>query len=363
MKMTISLPSGGSRLSELIIGPGTLDELPREILTRLGRRKAFWVWDANVRELWGERLPALQLGGAEHSEPILFAASEANKRLSSVEELARRLVEAGADRNSVLVAVGGGVTGDVVGFLASVYMRGIPCHQVPTTLLAQVDSSVGGKTGVDLPEGKNLLGSFHQPEAVWMDPRFLETLPAFELRQGMAEVVKTAMIGDARLWDYLEGHHEAIRRRDPEAVSRIVTACCAFKASVVEADEKEGGYRRILNFGHTIGHALERLSGYRVRHGDAVAVGMAASAELSRRLGRLPDDAAARLIKLCEAWDLPTRVPSGYDPGTIVAALRSDKKRMGDVLHFILPVRIGEAIDYEDLDETLLRRTLTDLSA
>jgi 3-dehydroquinate synthase len=361
MKMTISLPAGGPRLSELVIGPGALDELPRDLSTRLGRRRAYWIWDATVRNLWGERLPALGGGVREHPEPIVFAGSEANKRLSSVEELARKLVEAGADRDSVLVAVGGGVTGDVVGFLASIYMRGIPVFQVPTTLLAQVDSSVGGKTGVDLPEGKNLLGSFHQPAVVWMDPRFLETLPAVELRQGMAEVIKTAMIGDAQLWEYLEEHHESILRRNPEAVSLIVTACCTFKAKVVEADEKEGGYRRILNFGHTIGHALERLSDYRMHHGDAVSVGMAAAAELSRRMGRLPAEAASRLEKLCRAWDLPVRVPPGSEPDAIVAALRSDKKRVGDVLHFILPVRIGEAIDCEDIDEQLLKRTLTDL--
>lgn len=361
MQMTISLPAGGPRLSELVIGPGALDELPRELSARLGRRRAFWIWDARVLSLWGDRLSALGGIGTKPSEPIPFAASEANKRLSSVEELARRLVEAGADRDSALVAVGGGVTGDVVGFLASIYMRGIPFFQVPTTLLAQVDSSVGGKTGVDLPEGKNLVGSFHQPEVVWMDPRFLETLPAVELRQGMAEVVKTAMIGDAGLWEYLEAHHEAIRRRDPEAVSRIVTACCTFKAKVVEADEKEGGYRRILNFGHTVGHALERLSDYRMHHGDAVSVGMAAAAELSRRMGRLPAEAASKLEKLCAAWELPVRMPRGCRPDAIVAALRSDKKRVGDVLHFILPVRIGEAIDCEDIDESLLKQTLTDL--
>ena len=254
------------------------------------------------------------------------------------------------------MAVGGGVTGDVVGFLASIFLRGIPHIQVPTTLLAQVDSSIGGKTGVDLEQGKNLLGAFHQPEAIWMDLQFLETLPPEEFRQGMAEVIKTAMLGDEKLWGYLEDHTAELKRRDRDALYQIVTACCRLKAGVVQLDEKETGHRRILNLGHTVGHALERLSSYQFRHGDAVAVGLVAATKLAVSLGKLGEGNLARLEKLCRAWDLPVRIPRGFPPEAVVGAMQTDKKHIRGRLHFILPVRIGEVVDYQELRRGTDRR-------
>ncbi len=196
----------------------------------LGGRSAYWIWDEEVWALWGRK--ALDMGWPvnRNGRVILFTASEPNKRLGSVEFLARRLINAGANLDSAIIAVGGGVTGDVAGFLASIYMRGIPCFQVPTTLLAQVDSSIGGKTGVDLPEGKNLVGTFHQPKQVYIDPRFVTTLPDEELRQGMSEVIKSAMIGDEVLWKFVENSSDAIKKRDPEALLRIISASCLLKS-------------------------------------------------------------------------------------------------------------------------------------
>lgn len=345
----------------MTVGYGAGAKLPESLSCLLGGRIDYWIWDERVWELWHERLEGFGWPGATCGRVVLFAASEANKRLSALEDLAGKLVRAGADRGSVLVAVGGGVTGDVAGFLASIYMRGIPHFQVPTTLLAQVDSSIGGKTGVDLPEGKNLLGTFHQPDAIWMDPRFLETLPAEEFRQGMAEIIKTAMIGDAPLWEYLEEHKEALARRDRESLERVIGACCRLKARVVEADEREGGARRVLNLGHTVGHALEKISDYRVRHGDGVAAGMVAAARWAVLLGRLPQDVLDRLERLCTAWNLPCRIPGEFPVESIFEAIRADKKRIRDTLHFILPTAIGEVADCPDLDPAGLKQVLREM--
>lgn len=358
MKQTLSLPGTPPRVSEVFIDADLMRSLPRDLAPYLGERTAYWIWDEHVWRLWQERVVSWGWPDLESRRVILFAASESNKRLSAVEELAQRLIRLDADRQSALVAVGGGVTGDVVGFLASIYMRGIPHFQVPTTLLAQVDSSIGGKTGVDLPEGKNLLGSFYQARAIWMDPHVLTTLSADAFRQGMAEVIKSAMIGDEVLWKYLESHSSALQQRQSEALMRVVAACCLLKARVVEADEKESGLRRVLNLGHTVGHALERVSNYRIPHGDAVALGMVAATKLAVRLGRVEEEVLIRLEQLCKIWQLPVRLSRSYPPAALITALRTDKKWLGDTLHFILPVGIGEVIDYDGLKMSQLEETL-----
>jgi len=245
-----------------------------------------------------------------------------------------------------------------VGFLAAILLRGIPHIQVPTTLLAQVDSSVGGKTGVDLEQGKNLLGAFHQPQLIWMNLQFLETLPPEEFRQGMAEVIKTAMLGDANLWRYLEAHPGELRHREREALCQVVSACCRLKAEVVQLDEKEAGHRRILNLGHTVGHALERLSNYQIRHGDAVAIGLVAAANLAVSLGNLTEESLTRLETLCRTWELPVRIPPGFSPAALLRAMQTDKKHIRGRLHFILPVQIGRVMDYEGLRPEQLEAVL-----
>lgn len=363
MKLVIDLPGTPPHSSLVFLGESQAEEFFAALASHLENRSAYWVWDEKVLALWEERSPALPFAATEMDRVIRFPASEENKRLSAVEELAVRLLELGADRGSILIAVGGGVTGDVVGFLASIFLRGIPHIQVPTTLLAQVDSSIGGKTGVDLEQGKNLLGAFHQPQLIWMNPKFLETLPPEEFRQGMAEVIKTAMIGDEALWDFLETHTEALKHRDREALYRIVSSCCRLKARVVQLDERETGHRRILNLGHTVGHALERLSRYQIRHGDAVAMGLVAAAKLAVALGKLEAGALARLEELCQAWALPVRIPEGFSPEAVLAAMQTDKKHIRGKLHFILPERIGKVMEYQELSRGQLRATISSLQA
>jgi len=363
MELTLELPGSPPRSSRVRIGEDILENLPESLSSRWEGSRIFWIWDRAVHALWHPRLREMGWRPSSEDEWILFPASESNKRLSQLEELARRLVRAGADRRSVLVAVGGGVTGDVVGFLASVYMRGIPHCQVPTTLLAQVDSSIGGKTGVDLPEGKNLLGTFHQAHSIWMDIRFLETLPPEEFRQGMAEVIKTAMIGDPSLWEYLESHSEDVRSRRSESLLRVVSSCCRLKARVVEADERESGYRMVLNLGHTVGHALEKTTGYAFRHGDAVAVGMAAAARISLNRGELSMKNLQRLESLCRFWGLPTTLPGGSPPDEILAALSAAKKRFLGVNHFVLPRAMGEVTVRSDIALEEVRDVLRAMSS
>ena len=251
----------------------------------------------------------------------------------------------------------------MAGFIASIYMRGIPYFQVPTTLLAQVDSSIGGKTGVDLPEGKNLLGTFQQPKQVYIDPRFLTTLPDEELRQGMAEVIKSAMIGDEVLWKFVENNSEAVWKRDPDALLRIISASCLLKSRIVQADEKESGHRRVLNLGHTVGHALEKLSGFKLRHGDCVATGMVAAATLARQLGKMHAEDLERLKSICEIWGMPVRIPASIESGSIIDAIQTDKKRIGEKLYFIIPVRIGKVIQFTDMDKGELDKALKSLGA
>jgi 3-dehydroquinate synthase len=363
MKIDIAVAGIPARTSEILIGEDVMERIASGLEAALGGRSAYWIWDETVWPLWARK--ALDLGWPTQRDPrlIMFAASEPNKRLASVEFLARRLVNGGANRDSALIAVGGGVTGDVTGFVASVYMRGIPYFQVPTSLLAQVDSSIGGKTGVDLPEGKNLLGTFQQAKQTYIDSRFLSTLPDVELRQGMAEVIKSALIGDEVLWKFVENSSDAIKKREPEALLRIISASCLLKSRIVQVDERESGRRRVLNLGHTVGHALEKLTGFRLRHGDCVAVGMLAAANLSRRLGKMRDGDLERLEEICKMWGMPLRIPASIESQAIVDTIRSDKKRIGDKLHFIMPVRIGKVIEVTDIDSGEFTAILKSLGA
>ncbi len=363
MKIDIALSGTPPIKSEIFIDEYLMERIAGNLNTALRGRSAYWIWDETVWSLWGRKAVELGWPTQTNGQVILFTASEPAKRLTSVDFLARRLVNAGANRDSAIVAVGGGVTGDVAAFLASIYMRGIPCFQVPTTLLAQVDSSIGGKTGVDLPEGKNLIGTFHQPKQVYIDPRFLTTLPDEEFRQGMAEVIKAAMIGDEVLWKFVENSSDSIKKRDTESLLRIISASCLLKSRVVQTDEKESGHRRVLNLGHTVGHAVEKLTGFRLRHGDCVAAGMVAAATLSLRMGKMEARDLDRLVSICETWELPVRIPSSIEAQAIVDAIQTDKKRIGEKLHFILPVRIGKVTENTDIDYEQLGRVLRSLGA
>jgi 3-dehydroquinate synthase len=279
---------------------------------------------------------------------LFLEPGEKHKTLASVEKLLRQMAEAGGDRGSLLIAFGGGIVGDVGGFLAAIYMRGIPCIQVPTTFLAQVDSSVGGKTGVNLPEGKNLVGSFHHPLAVFADIGVLGTLPDRELRAGLMESVKAGIIRDRSLVRFMEEHVDEVLGRDAKALEKVIASSIRMKAAVVNKDERETGLRMILNLGHTVGHALEAATEYKAMlHGEAVGWGMVASLWLARKRGTISTHQFERLESLIHLYGpLP---PLKLRATKIVAATGSDKKNVGGVRRFVLPVGIGDAGVVEDV--------------
>jgi 3-dehydroquinate synthase len=284
----------------------------------------------------------------------LMDDGEAAKNLTTVEKVARSLVKAAADRQSLLVAVGGGVTGDVAGFVAATYLRGVALVQIPTTVVAQVDSSIGGKTGVNLPEGKNLVGAFYPPRLVLVDPEALKTLPEREFRGGLAEVIKYGVIADANLFAFLEENMEAILKRDAAALAHIIRRSIEIKAQVVSRDEKESGLRETLNFGHTFGHALESATQYkRFQHGEAVAWGMMCAALLGHETIDTPPDAVSRIVALTRRMGPLPEWPK-IQSQRLLEFMRSDKKTRAGKLRFVLASRIGRAGSYDRIPEKVV---------
>jgi len=286
------------------------------------------------------------ISAAREPQLHLFDDAEAAKNLRTVEEIARKLLRAGADRKALLIAVGGGVVGDVAGFVAASYLRGVPLVQVPTTVVAQVDSAVGGKTGVNLPEGKNLVGAFYPPRLVLVDPDVLSTLPEREFRGGLAEVIKYGVIADSKLFRFLEENIARILKRDARALQHVIRRSIEIKATVVSRDEKESGLREILNFGHTFGHALESATHYRrFQHGEAVALGMMCAALLGHEVLQTPADQVSRMVALIRRiGPFPTwpRIPADR----LLKAMGSDKKAKAGKLRFVLAPRLGCASSY-----------------
>jgi len=313
-------------------------------------RHLFVTTVAPVRRKWAKTLMASLAGAGFPARLLEMADGEGHKRLATVETLAEKLVGLGADRDAVLLAFGGGVTGDAVGLLASLFMRGVELVQVPTTVLAQVDSSIGGKTGVNLKAGKNLLGTYHEPCMVLIDPAVLATLPEREYRAGLYEALKCGVIGNPGLFREFEENRDRILRRDPATLERLIAESVRLKAAVVAADERENGLRRVLNFGHTIGHALEAETGYRtLLHGEAVGWGMVAAAQIAAAVGKL-DQTSARRIG--EATLALARLPRlEVRSRSVVRRLRSDKKTRNGRVHFVLPTEIGKAEVVDDVPE------------
>ncbi|KVE30381.1 3-dehydroquinate synthase [Burkholderia singularis] len=302
------------------------------------------VTNTTVDPLYGDTLRAALAPLGKRVSSVVLPDGEAYKNWETLNLIFDGLLSERADRKTTLIALGGGVIGDMTGFAAACYMRGVPFIQVPTTLLAQVDSSVGGKTGINHPLGKNMIGAFYQPQAVISDIGALGSLPARELAAGIAEVIKTGAIADAAFFDWIEANIAALNRRDPQALAHAVKRSCEIKASVVAADEREGGLRAILNFGHTFGHAIEAGLGYgEWLHGEAVGCGMVMAADLSVRAGHLDDASRARLARLVEAAHLPTRAPDLGDD-RYVELMRVDKKAEAGAIKFVLLKRLGEAI-------------------
>lgn len=287
-------------------------------------------------------------------------AGEASKCPARLADLYDALYDIAADRKTAVVAVGGGVIGDLAGFAAATYNRGLPLVMVPTTLLSMVDSSVGGKTGINHPKGKNLIGAFHQPAGVWIDLGALDTLPEREFLSGLAEVVKYGVILDAPFFEHLEASAAAVRAREPAALAGVVSRCCRLKADVVERDEYETtGLRAVLNYGHTFAHAFETLSGYgALLHGEAVSIGMTCAAHLAQKRNLIGADLVTRQTTLLHALGLPTAVPTAWPADELIAVMRRDKKAVSGRLRFILPTRLGEVKLFDDVPEPLVRDVL-----
>ena len=326
------------RSYEAIVERGSLSRIAEFLLDRAG--KIFVVTTADVWELHGAKVRQA-LAGRAH-QVLFFPGGEPRKKMAEVEALAEQMMAGGGDRSSVVVAFGGGIVTDVAGFLAAVFMRGIPVIQIPTTLLAQVDAAVGGKTGVNLVSGKNLVGSFHQPLVVLIDPDVLKTLPEREYRAGLYEIIKCGVIRDAELFRVLADGADRVFAQEPETVDRIIADAVRIKAEVVTADEREGDLRRILNFGHTVGHALEADTQYqRFLHGEAVAFGMHAATTLAEHVVQLAPSEAVRIHSVIRSYG-PIPTLSGISASSLFARLAADKKTVQGKVHFVLPVRIGE---------------------
>ena len=323
---------------------GGLARLGEVVAERLTGRRVGMIADDRVLGLYREgRWGPVTWQG----DTIAFPAGERSKTRETWARLTDTLVERGYGRDSGLVALGGGVAGDLAGFVAATYMRGVPYVQVPTTLLAMLDASVGGKTGVDTSQGKNLIGAFHPPVAVVSDPAVLATLPEREYRGGMAEAVKHGLIADRDYFRWMEQEVDALLRRDPAALERLVHRSVEIKAAVVSGDERETGRRAILNAGHTVAHALERVTEYALPHGEAVALGLVAECRLARRLGLAAPAVEERVVALLDRLGLPTRLPPDLDPGAVLDAMGTDKKNRSARIRFALPCAVGEMMEGE----------------
>src|SRR5271167_3054520 len=344
----ISVPvSTPSRSYEVMIGSGLLARAGERLAKLLENRRAFVVTAAPVRRRWAKVL-LKSLSSAKIEASVLeMPDGERAKRLTTLEKLAEKLVKEGADR-------------DITGFLASIYMRGVDVIQVPTTVLAQVDASIGGKTAVNLISGKNLLGTFHQPRVVLIDPTVLETLPSREYHAGLYESLKCGVIGDAGLFKLFEDRRGAILDRDPVVVEKVIADSVRLKASVVSADEREGGLRQVLNFGHTIGHALEAETRYtQLLHGEAVAWGMIAATHIALSTGKLDSVTAERITNSVLGFGRLPRME--FQTASILKRLRSDKKTRRGVVHFILPREIGKVEITTDVPEAVVRSAVDEI--
>jgi 3-dehydroquinate synthase len=345
------------RAYDAIVERGAIARLPDVLPARAG--KVFVVTTADVWEFHGAKVQEV-LRSRPH-DVLFFPGGEPRKRLQEVEALAEQMMTGGGDRSSIVIAFGGGITNDLAGFLAAIFMRGVPVIQIPTTLLAQVDAAVGGKTGVNLVSGKNLIGSFHQPLAVLIDPDVLRTLPDREYRAGLYEIIKAGVIRDAELFHFLEQHAERVLVRDADTLEHIIAAAVRIKAEVVTADEREGDLRRILNFGHTIGHALEAETSYkRFLHGEAVAFGMHAATTLAERTGTLAAQHAATIHAVVRRYG-PIPALDGISAGNLVARLGSDKKTVQGKVHFVLPTRIGDVTIISGIDPSVIQAAIEDV--
>jgi len=357
----ISIPvATPSRSYEVLIGTGLLARAGQCLGKILETRRAFVVTVPPVRRRWARILTKSLADSGIETLVLEMPDGERSKRLTTLESLAEKLVKHGADRGTTLIALGGGVVCDVTGFMASIYMRGVDVIHVPTTVLAQVDAAIGGKTGVNLVSGKNLLGTFHQPRTVLIDPAVLESLPSREYRAGLYESLKCGIIGDPGLFRLFEDRRREILDRDPVVVEKVIADSVRLKASVVSADEREGGLRQVLNLGHTIGHALEAETRYtHLLHGEAVAWGMIAATHIALSTGKLDSVTAGRITNSVLGFGRLPRMK--FQTASILKRLRSDKKTRHGVVHFIVPREIGKVEITSDVPEPIVRSAVDEI--
>ncbi|MCS6977240.1 MAG: 3-dehydroquinate synthase [Gemmatales bacterium] len=353
----------GERSYPIRVGSGSGEALAEFVRQCSRSSRAFIVTDDHVAVHARHIADALTAGGLD-SKSYCLPPGESQKTLDNAARLYDFLAEHQADRRSLIVAVGGGVIGDLAGFVAATFARGLPLFMVPTSLLAMVDSSVGGKTGVNHPKAKNLIGAFHQPCGVWIDTDLLATLPEREYRSGLAEVVKYGVILDAELFAYLERNVEPMLARQPDVLRHVIARCCRLKADIVEQDERETtGLRAVLNYGHTFAHAFETVGGYGAwLHGEAVSAGMVCAATLAERLGLVSSDVGQRQERLLRRFGLPVR-PQPWPVEDLLRVMHSDKKAVAGRLRFVLPRRIGHVELIENVSEAAVRGILHSLMA
>lgn len=356
----VRVPPGPAADYEVRVGAGVWAELPALLRERCPAHRYALIADDRVAALYGERILGLLGGAGLRADLLAFPAGEASKSRERWGALSDAMLAAGLGRDAAVLALGGGVAGDLAGFVAATYMRGLPVVQLPTSLLAMIDSSVGGKTGIDTPAGKNLLGAFHPPRLVLADVDALRTLPAAELRAGLAEAIKHGAIADAAYLERIEASLDAVLAAEPAATVPLIGRSVEIKADVVARDEREAGPRKTLNFGHTLGHAVEAASQFRLLHGEAVAIGMVAEARLGERIGVSAGGTARRLQGVLRRAGLPVEIPPDLDRNRILTLTRADKKARGGAVEYALVRRIGKAGWGDRIDEETVRASLED---
>ena len=349
----IPLPGTAGATYDIVVGRGVLAELPRLLRERCPAHRYALITDSRVGTLYGERMATLLADAALRADTFTFPAGEWNKVRETWADLCDRLVEAGIGRDGAVVALGGGVAGDLGGFVAATLHRGIPYVQVPTTVLAMIDASIGGKTGIDVPAGKNLVGAFHQPRFVLADIDTLGTLPRNQVAGGCAEAIKHGVVADAEYAAAVGETAAACLAHHLDALEALVERSIRIKAAIVAEDPAEHGRRQVLNFGHTVGHALESRSGYELLHGEAIAIGMSVEAWLAEHLGVAEPGTQGRVLELLERFDLPVAVPAELPCDDLLDAMRHDKKGRAGALRFALPRTIGAMAQSADGEWTV----------
>lgn len=349
----------GERSYDIYIGSNILGKIGAKLKALSSIPKTAIISNPSVYGLYGKKVSNAIRSSGFDAIPVIIPDGEKYKDISIVRNIYGELLRYRLDRKSALIALGGGVIGDITGFAASTYMRGIDYIQVPTTLLAQVDSSVGGKTGVNHKLGKNMIGTFYQPKLVWIDIDTLRTLPKRELLAGLAEVIKYGVIWDAKLFAFLENNRDKIISLDKKALTYIIKCSCEIKTAVVSKDERESGLRAILNYGHTIGHAIETATGYnKYLHGEALAIGMHTEARLAERLKFLKECDASKIKSLIDSYGLPSEMPAKINLKSMMSSMQLDKKAVAGELKFILPERIGKVRIQKGIEGRIIREAL-----